>query len=341
MADIHIRFGQLLRAERERRKLALVDLATELKISETNLEHIENGNLAGLPGELYFSLFGRSYAQQLGIDYTQTIESLKDQLGQSTEVPAAGEQTTSFKPQPIRSEEKPEKVGEPSTKPRPVFVRIGFIVSALLVTAAAVLGWYIFSGDQPIDIEDLSSSVANTVRKIRDTEPTAAPAGTKPLVMKLIAHDRTWAIVLADGDTVLVTNLKPWREYVIDAQERLVVSLGAPLGVDVYVNDRKVDLTDPETGTVANVEISAATLHLYLKEPPDTAGMSQPAEPSSSLVVQKPGIMVGTYSEVTDAPVIAPPKPIDTIAVTVDSAAISKAPPKRRSPQLATDTVGR
>jgi hypothetical protein len=59
MSEIHVKLGKLLQLERQRRKLSLADMAVELKISEANLEHIENGEVGSLPGELYFNRSSR------------------------------------------------------------------------------------------------------------------------------------------------------------------------------------------------------------------------------------------------------------------------------------------
>jgi cytoskeletal protein RodZ len=57
MNELYLKLGQLLKLERERRKLQLATISEELKISEENLRHIEAGAYERLPGDLYFNLF--------------------------------------------------------------------------------------------------------------------------------------------------------------------------------------------------------------------------------------------------------------------------------------------
>ena len=100
------------------------------------------------------------------------------------------------------------------------------------------------------------------------------PTATAGLTLELVARDRTWATVIADGDTALHYNLKPWREYVIGAQEKLTVSLVSPLSVDMKLNGIPVDLSDPEKGTVQNVEVTPDNMSLFIKRPDtDSAGL--------------------------------------------------------------------
>ena len=63
MSELHEKFGELLRLERQRRSVDLADVSAQLKITETNLTYIENGSLEELPDELYYNLFAKSYAE--------------------------------------------------------------------------------------------------------------------------------------------------------------------------------------------------------------------------------------------------------------------------------------
>ena len=80
MSELHEKFGELLRLERQRRSVDLADVSAQLKITETNLTYIENGSLEELPDELYYNLFAKSYAEFLGIDYSKTLEAIREKL---------------------------------------------------------------------------------------------------------------------------------------------------------------------------------------------------------------------------------------------------------------------
>ena len=82
MSEIHVKFGELLQLERERRGLSLEDLSSELKISEENLQAIEAGDPKALPSEPYYNLFAKSYSQYLGIDFVATMDAIKEEIGE-------------------------------------------------------------------------------------------------------------------------------------------------------------------------------------------------------------------------------------------------------------------
>jgi cytoskeletal protein RodZ len=84
-SELHNKIGQLLKLERERQDLTLADLSMQLKISKGHLEHIEAGKADALPSELYFNLFAKSYAETLGIDYSRTVEAIKEEVGEPLE----------------------------------------------------------------------------------------------------------------------------------------------------------------------------------------------------------------------------------------------------------------
>lgn len=68
--------GAALRAEREKRNLAIDDVAKELKISPRQLRALESGDIASLPHPAYARGFIRSYGAWLGLDSAQIQEAL-------------------------------------------------------------------------------------------------------------------------------------------------------------------------------------------------------------------------------------------------------------------------
>jgi len=72
MGIVEQKLGELLKLERERRKISLDDISSDIKIPVENLESIENGDPSLLPTPVYFTLFTRTYCQAMGIDYNRT-----------------------------------------------------------------------------------------------------------------------------------------------------------------------------------------------------------------------------------------------------------------------------
>src|SRR5512136_392609 len=85
MSESYVKFGALLKLERERRGAKLEVIASDLKIPIETLQYLEAGQQDALPSELYFRLFAKSYAEYLGIDFTKTIEAIREELGELIE----------------------------------------------------------------------------------------------------------------------------------------------------------------------------------------------------------------------------------------------------------------
>jgi len=274
MNELHKKFGELLRLERERRGQKLENLAGELKISEENLTSIESGDAAGLPSELYYKLFSKSYAEYLGIDYAKTIEAIAEDIGDPVE-PAAndrkgrdGKETAGPKKRAKKTDETEDEVPEEAGDAGFVKKAITFAI-VIIVVFAALLGAYklFFEGDTAglgVDPDgegvgdgaaDLSSEVIN--RQYASYEwPEESYSGPDSLVLTVTAGESSWATILADGDTVIYKNLTPGREYTVRAQYRLLVSIGIPRVVSTRLNGQEVVLTRSASGRISRVEIN-------------------------------------------------------------------------------------
>jgi transcriptional regulator with XRE-family HTH domain len=288
MTEVHSKLGKLLKGERERRGQSLADVAQEIKIAERHLQAIEDGNLANLPGPLYFGLFAKSYAEFLGIDYAQSLEAIKEDLGEPIDSPIE-ETSDSVPEQPAVKPAGPAKqlrpVGGqkvPAAKGRPV---ISTMVVILVILIMVAVGWVLMRKDGKLPFARITSP-DSTAQDSTDRGDGAGAdwsedygkVGQKgekaALNLQIVAHDRTWAVILSDGDTAIQTNLKPWREYNIGAQEKLVVSVGSPLAVEMTINGLNVDLSDPEKGTVSSVEVTPENISMYVRKSAPTDSTS-------------------------------------------------------------------
>ena len=307
MGEVQKKLGYALKMERERRGLSLEDLSHQLKISESNLQAIEEGNPSALPGDLYFKMFARSYAEALGIDYERTIEAIKEELGQAPDAANHVADAAAAAQEAAPIEAAPVPIEMPTEPARRNRLRNGLKSYAFLAAMAVVvigLAFVLFgprSGKFAFfRIGDAQSTQAVSDSADEGIEPDAGAyrvvAGSKEaasLTLELVARDRTWATVIADGDTALNYNLKPWREYVIGAQDKLTVSVVSPLSVDMKLNGIAVDFSDPEKGTVQNVEVTADNMSLFIKRAAtDSAGLdtasdylSEPVEETDSTSV--------------------------------------------------------
>jgi transcriptional regulator with XRE-family HTH domain len=66
--------GDVLRSARERRNLALADVARDTRIKESYLEALEAGDYASLPGPAYITGFLRNYARHIGLHPDDVVQ---------------------------------------------------------------------------------------------------------------------------------------------------------------------------------------------------------------------------------------------------------------------------
>ncbi len=288
MNELHIKIGKLLKVERERQGKTLEELSTQLKITVTNLEHIEQGDAKALPSELYFNLFAKSYAEALGIDYTATVEAIKEDLGEPIETPTQSK--TGKKSEPAKEASRPK--AEPQEQPqeekeaRNFWRYFAFLFGGIIVIFLIVLVLYkLFSSSE--ETSHPETAPPETTTEI--TEPAESPSeGTSPyanynwqtpsyhkpqeMSLRLIAKQETWATVLADGDTAVFRTLTPGRTYNVTAKYRFLVSIAWPSRVTVELNGKTVNLRNPATGRISQVEITQVNIDSILNAPQPAQG---------------------------------------------------------------------
>lgn len=76
--------GSRLKTTREKKGLSIADVAQTLKLRQTYLNALENGNWEQMPGEIYAIGFLKQYAAFLGTDVGEEIATLKSEACQLT-----------------------------------------------------------------------------------------------------------------------------------------------------------------------------------------------------------------------------------------------------------------
>jgi cytoskeletal protein RodZ len=78
-----MRFGEELKAERERRGISLNDVAVSTRVSMRHLHALEEDNYRELPGGVFNRGIVRSYAQHCGLDVSSTVDNFQRALRDS------------------------------------------------------------------------------------------------------------------------------------------------------------------------------------------------------------------------------------------------------------------
>jgi cytoskeleton protein RodZ len=157
--------GADLRAAREQLGWDLPSLAARLRIRESFLHAIEQGNVDELPGPAYAVGFVRTYATILGLD--------------------AGEITRRFREESAEVNQRTELVF-PAPVPERGVPALAVVLVGLLIVIGAYVAWYRFSGSRDVAVEQvpavperlapLAPEVLPKVQIVRAPPATTAPS---------------------------------------------------------------------------------------------------------------------------------------------------------------------
>ncbi len=294
MKEIYEKLGEVLELERKSRKLTLESISEQLKISETNLGHVEAGAVDETPSELYFGLFAKSYAEFLGIDYTATIEAIKDEIGfdqngESKSTGSAKPDNDNEAENADSSDDELQEKDEGAANGKKIF---GWLLGIIVFFACFMAVWMLLidpasettdnglnSGEQTYSSEADNEAEAVKAKSILEgfefgDVPKGAP---EPIILKLVASEESWANILADGEQVISRNLVVWKEYVVEAKYRLQVSIAHPSRVETHLNGKKINLRDPATRRISRRLITQINLDEFMN--PDTTSVEVTPQP--------------------------------------------------------------
>jgi hypothetical protein len=264
MGFVEQKIGELLKIERDRRQLTLEEISADIKIPVENLEGIEKGDLSLLPTPVYYNLFTKTYCQALGIDYTRTIEAIRDEVALDKKQKDKAKLKINGEEVVVAAVEKDNFLTLNTTKKK--------LIAALAVLLIVFFAYMLV--DKMLLPNGLKRNGTSEMLKGVDAErinaletfdwnvPAYRPAADLKIDIK--PKSESWGTVMADGDTVLFRRLVPGRIYSASAKYRLVVSVGVPTAVDIELNGRLVDLRDPVTQRISRIEVNQANLDSYL-----------------------------------------------------------------------------
>ncbi len=273
MSELHVRFGEQLRKVRLEKKLELADVASELRMSEEHISAVEAGDATRVPGPLFLQLFGRSYASFLGIDYTDAIDLLREELGEPS--PPS---TTS-----VQRDQKAEIVAQPQPTRAGGGTRIivGVLITVAVLAGLAFVGYKLLQQNKDAVTQkerpgrEAEADIfleGETLSTARPYESAFAADSIDGLTLSLLARVPSSILLVTDGDTAMNGEMKIAQDYQFDARQRLVISLGAPEAVDVRLNGQKASLLDSRTKRVSNLEITLGNYRWYVI--PDSVAQS-------------------------------------------------------------------
>jgi cytoskeleton protein RodZ len=243
--------GAALRSARSEKRISIERAAEELKIRHEFLMRMESDEFDFL-APAYARGFLRSYVRYLGLDEGAFLEEF-DRRHSSGGIDAAQ----------IAAVDK-DKPTKPIRERRSIS-----LLTILIATGAGILlllglvGLFAPERDgggrgaAVADREETSPSptlerVKERKKKGRKDQPEPSPSPTSTLLdngiqLAVEAEDGPcWVDVEADGETIFAETLDTGEEEEFDADEEMIVVLGAPSSVALTLNDLPVDSLDTE-----------------------------------------------------------------------------------------------
>ncbi|WP_246116390.1 RodZ domain-containing protein [Denitromonas halophila] len=160
--------GDMLRTTREHHGLSLVDVAQALKLTQRQVQALEDERFDALPGAAFARGFLRNYARLLGLDPEPLIQS----LAQTSGVAAPAELA------PISNAQGTLPNGDGALRPS----ALPMALIAALLMLAVVGGWY-FDWFQTTEDPATGAAVADTPVAPAALTPVVPPPDSAPLVI--------------------------------------------------------------------------------------------------------------------------------------------------------------
>ena len=130
--------GAKLREAREGVDITIEEAAGELKVSKSQIENIEAGNLEAFQDIFYLKYFIRDYAKYLGLDYDELVDEFNEYLFDYTSKISL----TDIEEANKKEEEKGEKIRSPYTIDyyrKTDYAKIIFLVLGIVAVIAILI----------------------------------------------------------------------------------------------------------------------------------------------------------------------------------------------------------
>ena len=277
MGNYHIEIGKQLKARRLEQKREIKDLANDTKVSESYIEAIEAGRIDEFPSSVYYNLFARSYARELGFDPDQifTISGAEGLEMERVEAMGSGSSEETTK---LRDSDE----GNGSMAKTIIWIAV-IIIAAIVVFLWIFKDGYISNSsidespnpvyEQENKIQDVDSAVELTdtnsdTMTVEDLEP---PQPIQPkMKLRIDAIALSWILVMSDGDTVLNRNLDSGSYRTVEADYNFAISTGNPDGLLMKLDDVPMKPISSGGRPVRNVIIDRQNKDEFIKTAEDS-----------------------------------------------------------------------
>jgi cytoskeletal protein RodZ len=239
-----VSFGTWLRRQRELREISLREIADVTKISIRYLEALEQDRFDVLPAPVFAKGFLREYARYVGLDADEVVNSY------------------------LTGQEEVEPTEEPESRGRQR--RSGRLerTSGLLLTFAVVillgvvagLAYYMERAETDVapDPPPIAAPPVQVAPPAVEDELAVIPAA--PLVVTIDFTGECWVEAVIDEDRQISELHVPGESLRLEAQQKVVLTLGDPEAVIVEVNGELFPISAPSGAVARDIEIDLTSL---------------------------------------------------------------------------------
>ena len=237
--------GARLRRAREAAGLSAAQIAAETRISQRQIEAIETGNFAALPGRTYAIGFSRTYARAVGMSETETADAVREELAQ---------QQPDDPRRPVQTFEPGDPARVPSS--RLTWLALGGLALAVIAALLLVPGLFAPSASLPSILPaDAPSPPANAAPAV-----TAAPIGG-PVVFTALLPAVWVKFYDAAGRQLLQKELAQGEAYTVPTDQGEVrLWTARPDALAITIGGQPVAKLSEVQQTIKDVPVSAAAL---------------------------------------------------------------------------------
>jgi cytoskeletal protein RodZ len=279
-AERPVDIGSKLRAARERKGVALREIASRTKISVAALEALERNDISRLPGGIFSRAFVRSYAHEVGLDPEATIQDFIAQFPQDSVT--AGHTRSD----PVEDTELFESDRR---------VASSVLWMALVSTALAGGVMYLSMARGRVEEMPLPEPVPTpaaepAVAAKPPAEPAAAtvvPASARPratsgstapapsvsassapsedrFTIVLSARRPVWISATVDGQKAIGRLLQTGEQETVDVRREMVITAGDAAAVRMMINGSEARALG-KTGEVVTARVGVTNFKDYLQ----------------------------------------------------------------------------
>lgn len=238
-----VSFGTWLRRQRELREISLREIADVTKISIRYLEALEQDRFDVLPAPVFAKGFLREYARYVGLDIDEVVNSYLTAQ------------------EALEPEEEPSKK-KPAARGSALERTSGLLLTLAVIILLGVVAGLVYYMERSRTAKELEPPpiAAPPVQPVQAPARIAEPESVAglPLRVTIDFTEECWVEAVIDDDRRVSELHVAGESLRLEAQQKVVLTLGNPAAVRVEVNGRPFPVSVPP-GTVAHdIEIDLA-----------------------------------------------------------------------------------